>query len=188
MHLIVGLGNPGPRYAMTRHNAGFLFLDFLASAHGFSFAGTARWQAQLAKIALWDQSLVLAKPETFMNRSGEAVAGVLNYYRISPDNMVVIHDDLDLPVGRTKIVAGGGAGGHNGIRSIIASLGNSDFPRIKVGIGRPPIHFTGADYVLSSLSPEERETLNDQFPLMEEGLRLLLEKGLAAAMNLVNSK
>ncbi len=185
MFLVVGLGNPGPEYAASRHNAGFLFLDAFAERHGLSFVGS-KWQAQVATARLWGESLVLVKPETFMNRSGIAVARIAAYYKVSPEQLVVIHDDLDLEVGRLKLLTGRGAGGHNGIRSLAAELGSKDFPRFKVGIGRPQNSMPVEKYVLANFSVEERQAVDAVFPRIEEGLRLIVEKGVVIAMNRVN--
>lgn len=187
MYLIVGLGNPGSDYARTRHNVGFLFVDYLAERHGLSFAAS-KWQAQVASAKLWGSSLVLVKPETFMNRSGMAVARIAAYYKVAPEHIVVIHDDLDMPAGRVKILADRGAGGHNGIRSLISQLGAKDFPRIKVGIGRPPQNGMPVEkYVLANFSSEEADRVQAVFPRIEEGLQLMVEKNIAAAMNLINT-
>lgn len=187
MCLIVGLGNPGPQYSETRHNAGFMALDHLAARHNFVFAAS-KWQADFAKGSLWQKQLFLLKPLTFMNLSGQAVVSCAGFYKLSPAKIIVIHDDLDLPVGRIKIVARGGSGGHNGIRSIMAGIGGADFARIKIGIGRPDLPVPTERYVLSKFSEEERVLLNERLPLVEEGIRLFVTEGINQAMNQVNSK
>lgn len=130
---------------------------------------------------------MLVKPETFMNRSGMAVARIAAYYKVVPEHIVVIHDDLDLPAGRVKVLADRGAGGHNGIRSLIGQLGAKDFPRFKVGIGRPQNAMPVEKYVLANPSADESDQIQAVFPRIAEGLQILVEKGVAAAMNLVNA-
>lgn len=186
MYLVVGLGNPGGEYAATRHNIGFLFLDYLAEKFRFSFKGT-RWQAEAAREQLWGHTVLLAKPTTFMNRSGTAVGAIAHFYQISNSNIIVVHDDLDLPLGRAKIVTNRGAGGHNGIRSLIECLGGKDFIRIRVGIGRPRTPEGVSSFVLSRFSPEEKEILRNGLQDVEEGVALIVEKGLAVAMNRFNT-
>lgn len=129
MYLIIGLGNPGQHYAGTRHNIGFMMLDYIAEKNNLTFLDS-KWNALVSKAVVWDESLVLLKPQTFMNLSGTAVAQAVNFYKLQPANIIVIHDDLDMEFGRLKIVSGGGDGGHKGIRSIIEHLGTKNFPRI----------------------------------------------------------
>jgi len=190
LYIVVGLGNPGRQYAATRHNTGFIFLDYLAAKNNLTFSAS-RWKAELANDTRWQVKLILAKPETFMNLSGPAVARLADYYKLSPENIVVIHDDIDLPLGKIKAVAKGGSGGHKGISSIIESLGTDKFPRIKIGIDRPqekPGEETIAvdSYVLAKFSNEERALIDEKLPLLEAGLRLLVTEGTAAAMNMIN--
>jgi PTH1 family peptidyl-tRNA hydrolase len=185
--LLVGLGNPGGEYAMTRHNIGFLFLDYLAGRHGLALK-SSKWQADTAKGALWGRPVVLCKPMTFMNRSGSAVGQVVRFYGMEPDRVVVIHDDLDLPFGRIKLVSNRGAGGHNGIKSLIDHLGTKDFPRIRVGVGRPPGETPASDYVLARFSGDEQRELPALFARLEEAVERLLAEGVAAAMNAINAE
>lgn len=185
MYLLVGLGNPGAEYLQTRHNIGFQFLDYLAARYGFAF-GESKWRALLAKTILWQENVLCLKPQTFMNLSGTAVVPAAEYYRVEVERIVVVHDDLDLPLGRIKIVTNSGAGGHNGIRSLIAQLGEKNFPRIKVGIGRPPGRMPVEKYVLSAFAAEERELRDQVLVEIAAAAELLLGKGLAAAMNAVN--
>ncbi len=187
MYLLVGLGNPGNDYSVTRHNVGFIFLDYLAEKYGFAFK-SSKWQADVVKDSLWGKPVVLAKPQTFMNRSGSSVLQIKNYYQVNVQNLIVIHDDLDLDVGRIKIVTGRGAGGHNGIRSLIQHLDTNDFTRIKVGIGRPPALMSASNYVLSKFSPEEQKILEENLQNIEEAARMILEHGAVAAMNQINAK
>ncbi|MCF6291071.1 MAG: aminoacyl-tRNA hydrolase [Desulfobacterales bacterium] len=186
MHLLVGLGNPGTQYATTRHNLGFLALDYLARCHGFAFS-SSKWQAEIVKGCLWGKTVQLVKPMTFMNRSGDAVAAISRFFKIPAERILVVHDDLDLDLARIKMVARGGAGGHNGIRSLIQGLGTESFPRIKVGIGRPDQPIPAERYVLSGFSSAELKTVEERFVTLEEGLRIFLEQDVAAAMNFLNS-
>jgi len=187
MHLIVGLGNPGLQYVDTRHNVGFMLLDYLAQASKVSFA-ESKWKALIAKTLMWKKSFILLKPQTFMNASGLAIAPVAHYYKLSTDNIIVIHDDLDMPLGRIKIVSGGGAGGHKGVSSSIEHLGTKSFPRIKIGIGRPSTPIPPEKYVLAKFGPEENEVINQRLEVVVEGIRILAQQGLSAAMNVVNQQ
>jgi len=186
MYLVVGLGNPGLDYARTRHNIGFMFLDYFAERHNATF-GASKWQAQVAAARAWGEVLTLVKPETYMNRSGLSVSRIAAYYKVSPDRVIVIHDDLDLQAGRIKLMHDRGAGGHNGIRSLIEQLATKDFPRFKVGIGRPQNPMPVEKYVLANFSAEELVAVTETFADIENGIRMIVEKGVLAAMNQVNS-
>lgn len=190
-HLIVGLGNPGDTYLNTRHNAGFIVVDELARRWGEDFS-TGKWQAFFLRTTLYGRRVHLLKPNTYMNLSGQVVVRYADFYKIPAGNILVIHDDLDMAPGRLKLVNGGGAGGHNGIRSLIQYLSTSDFPRLKIGIGRPGkggIHPDMAveRFVLSPMTDDERRLLDARMDVIEEGVRLYYDKGSASAMNLVNS-
>lgn len=138
MKLLVGLGNPGPQYETTRHNAGFLMLDLIAEKSGANWeGGTSKFGGEVGKGSVLGESCILLKPMTFMNRSGRSVGEVLRFFKIAPRDMVVLYDDLDVPAGKVKAREGGGHGGHNGVRSIMEDAGIADFHRIKLGIGRP---------------------------------------------------
>ena len=152
--LIVGLGNPGREYAGNRHNVGFQIADRVALAHGLTFSKVQQ-QAMIALGRLSDHRVVIAKPQTFMNVSGRAVSGLLNFYKIPRERLIVIFDDLDLPFGTLRLRSEGGAGGHNGMRSIIGQLGANDFARLRVGIGRPPGRMDPAAYVLQDFGRDE---------------------------------
>lgn len=153
--LIVGLGNPGQKYSKTRHNAGFLFLDEMAKEESVSFFRQVRFSGDLAEITLASKKIFLLKPGTYMNRSGQSVASVIKYYKIDPEEILVVHDELDFEVGTLKLKSGGGHGGHNGLRDIIASTGVKGFKRLRVGIGRPAPGKVVADYVLSDFSKQD---------------------------------
>lgn len=190
-HLIVGLGNPGAEYLNTRHNVGFIVVDELASRWGGDFS-TGKWQAFSLRTSLDGMRVHLLKPTTYMNLSGQVVVRYADFYKIPVGNILVIHDDLDMAPGRLKLVNGGGAGGHNGVRSLIQFLSTRDFPRLKIGIGRPgkgEIHPDMAveRFVLSPMTEDERRLLGDRMDVIEEGVRLFFDKGPASAMNLVNS-
>ena len=185
MDLIVGLGNPGARYLYTRHNIGFAVVESIAAQCKLTFTDTEH-QALAGETILWQSPVILVKPLTYMNASGEAVSALAELYAIASDRILVIHDDIDLPLGRVKIVAGGGAGGHKGISSIINHLGTNKFPRIKIGIGRPQDATPVVDYVLSRFTAEEQAVMADTMDLLLQGVRLFLEKGIMAAMNHVN--
>ncbi len=191
-YLIVGLGNPGRKYELTRHNVGFLAVDYFADQHKYSLRST-KWQAEFCRERLAGQSVLLVKPQTYMNKSGQSVARFADFYKILPENICVIHDDLDLPAGRIKVVAKGGAGGHNGIRSVISQLGTAEFTRLKIGIGRPPRNDKGDGipvdkYVLSTLTREDIAVLNERLPLVGEALELFIQEGVSSCMNSINGR
>lgn len=187
MRLIVGLGNPGDSYQGTRHNIGFQALDALAAAHQLSFS-ESKWQSKIARGTLWGQPVILVKPETYMNESGRAVGQIAAYYRILPQDIIVLHDDLDLDLARIKVVCSRGAGGHNGILSLIAHLGSRDFVRIRLGIGRPGPSVPVKNFVLARFLPEEQSIVGAQMDTIFEVIHVVMEKGLLAAMSMINSK
>lgn len=183
-HLIVGLGNPGKKYARNRHNIGFQCVDHLAKLHGFTFR--KRFNAELGEGQIAGQKVILAKPLTFMNQSGRAVAAISRWYRIPPQRILVICDDLDLPLAKMRLRPNGSSGGHNGLKSVIAELGTQDFPRLRIGIGRPaqgdPI-----DYVLNDFGPDQEPLIQPLYDRVDGLVRCLLEEGIVQAMNLYNS-
>ncbi|MBF0254999.1 MAG: aminoacyl-tRNA hydrolase [Gammaproteobacteria bacterium] len=157
--LIVGLGNPGSKYAQTRHNAGFWFVDRLAAEHHAQLRTESRFQAEVAKLVIAGQDCWLLKPATFMNHSGRAVSALANYYRIGTEQILVAHDELDLPVGAVRLKKDGGHGGHNGLRDIIAALGGSGFWRLRIGIDHPGHRDQVIDYVLDKPSKADQERI-----------------------------
>lgn len=158
MKLIIGLGNPGKKYKNTRHNFGFTAVDFLREKFDApNFKLNKKCNAEVSKT----DEIIFAKPQTFMNNSGEAAAKLLSFFKLSPDGLVVIHDDLDLDFKKIKTGAGRGSAGHNGAQSIISRLGTNNFNRIRLGVGRPPEHIPPEDYVLQDFSPEESKQLPD---------------------------
>ncbi|GCE49289.1 PTH1 family peptidyl-tRNA hydrolase [Thermosporothrix hazakensis] len=186
MKLIVGLGNPGDQYTRTRHNVGFRVVDILASQHQL------RWErkgkAMIAQTTLATEKVVLVKPITFMNNSGEAVADLVRWYKLQPQDVLVIYDELDLPPGRIRLKTGGSSAGHNGIKSIIRYLHTDQFPRVRVGIGHPAnTHMRGVDYVLGIPTRDELTQLSEAEDRAAELIPFILEKGVEAAMNTVNA-
>lgn len=187
VRLVVGLGNPGRRYARTRHNLGFVAVDALRER-----LQGGRWQrrgeALLCRVGSGGQEIVLAKPQTFMNNSGVAVEELVRSFGLAPAEVVLVHDDLDLPVGRIRLRPGGSAGGHRGVASVLAALGTEQVGRVKIGIGRPPAGVDPADYVLAPLSGTEWEALAAPVATAAAALEFLLKGGSwEEAMNRFNS-
>jgi peptidyl-tRNA hydrolase, PTH1 family len=180
--LIAGLGNPGPEYASNRHNAGFMVADLLAERIGARFKRD-RSRAAVATGRLAGFPVTLAKPLSFMNLSGRPVAALRTFYKIPPERIVVVHDELDLPLGTLRLKQGGGDNGHNGLRSVTSALGTKDYFRVRVGIGRPPGRMDPADYVLHDFSPAERNLVPEVLERAADAAEALLRHGLAAAQN-----
>jgi PTH1 family peptidyl-tRNA hydrolase len=183
--VIVGLGNPGPRYERTRHNAGFLLVGALAAAQGIGLR-QERHGAFVGDGFIGGRRCLLALPQTFMNRSGESVRRILSYAGLSAGSLVVVHDDLDLPLGRLRLRRGGGAGGHRGVASIIEHLGDSSFTRLKIGVGRPPEGVPAEAYVLQEFAAGDRDDLREVLARGAAALEVLLGHGVEAAMNACN--
>jgi PTH1 family peptidyl-tRNA hydrolase len=187
MKLIVGLGNPEPQYALTRHNAGFWVVDALATACGASFDLSKDLQARITKTPLAGHSVVLAKPVTYMNLSGRAVQAILHWYKIEPDDMLVVHDDVSLPLGKIRYQHGAGAGGQHGVENIIQMLGgNKAFNRLKFGVGPDPGGDRRANYVLQILPAADMQMRDKVISLCTESIELYLREGLQAAANKYN--
>ena len=184
-YLIVGLGNPGSKYADNRHNVGFRCVERLASAHSLSFDRRQK-RASLALGTVFQRSVVLAKPRTFMNRSGYAVAALAQFYRVTFDRIFVVYDDLDLPLGAVRMRPSGGSGGHRGMRSIINQLGSRNFPRLRIGIGRPPGRMDPADYVLQDFSADEETLLEEALEQAMAAIETWLSDGIDKSMSLHN--
>lgn len=184
--VIVGLGNPGPRYANTRHNVGFMVVDKLAERFRIGIT-RSRFSGLWGDVNIGDDRVYLLKPQTYMNRSGQSVGGFIKYFKIPTTSMLVIHDDLDLPLGRIKLVRKGGAGGHRGVKSIMEVLGTNEFNRMKIGIGRPRYNEDIEGYVLSPFYADERKTLSKVLDTAVEGIVLVVREGLERAMNVVNA-
>jgi len=160
IQLIVGLGNPGGQYENTRHNAGFWFVDQLAKVNSSSFKADKKYHGDICELNLGGEKVRLLKPMTFMNRSGQAVAGLANFFKIPPESILVAHDELDFPVGKTRLKLGGGHGGHNGLRDIIAKLGNKQFMRLRIGIDHPGSSDQVTGYVLGKPPQKEAEIIH----------------------------
>ncbi len=158
--LIVGLGNPSPRHARNRHNIGFRVVEAIATSQGLKLNCTER-KARVAHGLIEGQRVILAQPQTWMNESGQAVGSLARFYRISPTDILVIYDDLDIPLGTVRYRASGSSGGHRGVQSIIQHLGTDTFPRLRIGIGRPPGRMDPAAYVLQNFSPDEEIIVNE---------------------------
>jgi PTH1 family peptidyl-tRNA hydrolase len=184
--MVVGLGNPGAEYASHRHNAGFLVVEALAQEHGLVFARRRRARAYVAEGCVGSQRILLAKPQTFMNLSGRAVGRLSRAYGIAPESVLVVYDDLDLPLGRLRMRSEGGAGGHKGMRSIIETLGTQSFPRLRVGIDRPPGRMDPADYVLQPFSSEEQACISESLQRAVAAIECWLAEGVVAAMDQFN--
>lgn len=183
--LLVGLGNPGREYRETRHNVGFMVIDRFAQEAGISLSRVQQ-KAIVGLGNVGDHKVLLAKPQTFMNLSGESVAALVRFYKIPLDQLIVVHDDLDLPFGTLRIRPDGGSAGQKGMQSIISRLGTQQFPRMRFGIGRPPGSKQGASYVLHSFSPEEKKELDYLLSRAADALKTFVVEGLEAAMNRFN--
>ena len=185
-HLVVGLGNPEPRYAHNRHNVGFMVVDRLAADTGID-AGRQKFNGRHGTGTIEGTPVVLLQPLTFMNLSGQSVSPARSFYDVTPDRIIVIHDELDLPFGTVRLKVGGGHAGHNGLRSIMAELGTGDFVRIRVGIGRPA-KGSVTSYVLGDFAGEDRDWLPDLLERAAKAVRLCLAQGARRAMNTVNAE
>ncbi len=184
MKVIVGLGNPGAQYASTRHNVGFMVVDHLAQRYGI--AVTRRLcNATTATLTIAGGKVCLAKPQTYMNLSGDAVGCLLRYYKLTPADLLVVYDDRDLPVGRIRLRERGGAGGHRGMESIIGALGTDSFARLRIGIGRP-LEMDAVNHVLSTFSAEERPVIEEAVDRAADAIEAAVTDGMAAAMNRYN--
>ena len=188
MYIIVGLGNPDAKYEGTRHNVGFEVIDRLADKYNISVDGR-KHRAYVGKGMINGQKVILAKPQTYMNLSGESVHSLVEYYKVDPEEEVlVIYDDVSLDVGQLRIRKKGSAGGHNGIKNIIAHLGTSVFPRVKVGVGEKPKGYDLADYVLGRFSKAEREMMEEGFGEAAEAVGMIVAGEIDQAMNQYNKK
>ncbi|RMH62892.1 MAG: aminoacyl-tRNA hydrolase [Zetaproteobacteria bacterium] len=183
MKLLVGLGNPGDKYAATRHNVGFRFLDELTRNEALEWTPAPRFRAHIAEWACAADKVLLVKPQTFMNNSGEAVGALARYYRLATADIFVVYDDLDLPAGKFRLKTGGGHGGHNGLRSLNQHLPDAAYHRVKIGIGRPPQGMDVTPWVLGRASAEERASEQRIFAALLRELPTVLKGDLAAASN-----
>jgi len=185
-YLIVGLGNPGPKYAANRHNVGFMCLERLAAAHSLTFDKRQK-RAHVALGAIRGLRIVLAQPQTFMNDSGQAVVPLAQFYQVPPARLLVVYDDLDLPPGTLRVRPEGGSGGHKGMHSIIEQLGSSDFARLRIGIGRPPGQMDAAAYVLQDFSADEMPLIEKALERAVAAIETWLVEGVVMAMSRHNS-
>jgi len=185
-YIIAGLGNPGPTYQWTRHNAGFLFLDRLAHLENISISKKS-FSGLSGEWNFTGNRLILLKPQTFMNLSGKSIMQALQFYKLPISNLIVIHDDLDLSFGILRLKQGGGHGGHNGLRSIMENLGKGDFVRLRIGIGKSPYGDT-TDHVLGKIPSEQMEILPRVLDGAVEMLEVMLKEGISKSMNLFNNK
>jgi PTH1 family peptidyl-tRNA hydrolase len=181
IRLVVGLGNPGPEYASTRHNIGFMVADQLAAQFGSIWEKSSKWDALSAKCG----SVLLIKPMSFMNRSGHPLFALAQFYKIEPQQILVVLDDLALPVGRLRLRARGGSGGHNGLESIIMQFGTEEIPRLRIGIGEAPREGS-VDYVLNRFVDEEKPLVRSTINRAVEAVKCAIDKGLVSAMNTFN--
>lgn len=186
MFIIAGLGNPGRQYENTRHNAGFMAIDALADKYGISI-DTKKHKALIGKGVIGGQKVILAKPQTYMNLSGESIRQLVDYYKVDEKNqLLIIYDDISLEVGALRIRKKGSAGGHNGIKSILAHLGHDVFGRIKVGVGEKPKGWDLADYVLGAFPKTERQLIDESMPKICHAVEIILEEGPDEAMNRIH--
>ena len=187
LKLIVGLGNPGAEYARTRHNAGFWLADELARRHGGTFRHEGKHQADLARVRINGQELWLAKPMTFMNRSGGPVSSILNFYKVTPAEMLVAHDEIDLPSGTVRLKEAGGHGGHNGLRDLIAAQGDA-FWRLRIGVGHPGDKHEVVDFVLTHAGKDEQRLIDDTIVAGADAIEQMLRDGAQIAMNKLHAR
>jgi PTH1 family peptidyl-tRNA hydrolase len=187
LKLIVGLGNPGPEYARTRHNAGFWLVDELARRHGGNFRSEGKHQAELARVRIGGDEVWLAKPMSFMNRSGGPVSSILGFYKIAPTQMLVAHDEIDLPSGTVRLKNSGGHGGHNGLRDIIAAQGD-EFWRLRIGVSHPGTKNEVVDFVLTRAGADEQRVIDETIVAGADAIEEMLRTGAQIAMNKLHSR
>jgi PTH1 family peptidyl-tRNA hydrolase len=187
LKLIVGLGNPGPEYARTRHNAGFWLVDELARRHGGTFRSEGKHQAELARVRIGGEEVWLAKPMSYMNRSGGPVSSVLGFYKIAPLQMLVAHDEIDLPSGTVRLKESGGHGGHNGLRDIIAAQGDG-FWRLRIGVSHPGSKHEVVDFVLTRAGADEQRMIDETIVAGADAIEEMLRSGAQIAMNKLHAR
>ncbi len=186
-YIIAGLGNPGPKYANTRHNAGFMAVDMLADENGFEIK-KSKFSSLVADEMIGGKRCLIMKPQTMMNNSGEAIYEAASYYDIPDENIIIIYDDISLDVGKTRIRRKGSAGGHNGIKSIISCIGNENFPRVKIGVGKKPHpDYDLVNWVLGEFPKAQKDDLNGALKNSLEAVKLIVNEDIDRAMNLYNS-
>jgi len=185
MHVIVGLGNPGDKYAYTKHNIGFMTVDYLADQHNIKL-NKVKHKAILGEGTIAGQKVMLVKPQTFMNLSGQSVMDIMNFYKVPIQNLIVVYDDIDLAVGRIRIRPSGSSGTHNGMRNIIYLLNNQDFPRVRIGIGKQPAYMDLGDYVLTKFGEEEKPLMAEAVKNSAAAIEEIIKNGINAGMNKYN--
>jgi len=183
----VGLGNPGDGYRDTRHNLGFTVVDLLAQRHGIALR-SRKFKARFGAGEVCGRKVLLSKPQTYMNRSGQSVGVMAGWHRIPPERVIVVHDDLDLELGRVKLKSGGGHGGHNGLRDIGTALGDAGFQRVRLGIDRPAGERDSTDHVLSRFRPEERPEVDRMVDRAADAVESILSRGIEPSMNEYNTR
>lgn len=187
LFIIIGLGNPGSRYDNTRHNVGFDAVDWLAGKYGIKVS-KLKHRALIGDGTICGKRVLLVKPQTYMNLSGESVRDIVEWYKVPLGNIIIIYDDVDLPTGRLRVRPGGSSGTHNGMRSVIYQLQADNFPRIRIGIGKAPEGWELADYVLSKFNTEDRKAINECITEAADAAAVIVESGVTAAMNKYNGK
>lgn len=185
MKLIAGLGNPGAEYENTRHNIGFDVIDRISGKHNIAVKSMEK-HGLVGKGMIGNEKVILVKPQTFMNLSGVCVAGLADYYSLDISDVLIIYDDVSLDIGKIRIRPNGSAGGHNGIKNLINELGTQDFQRIRVGVGKKPMHYDLADWVLGHFKKDEREIMDKSVGLAAEAVESILDRGIGFAMNMYN--
>jgi len=185
--LVLGLGNPGRRYEKTRHNAGFLVLDRLAARTGTPLS-ERQFKAEVGKTSMYGSTVILAKPQTFMNLSGESAVSLRGYFKVADDDIVVIHDEVDLPFGDVRVKKGGGHGGHNGLRDLHSRLGGGNYIRVRFGVSRPPPEWDTADYVLGNWTTQENKLLDELVDRAADAVECVLRDGIDTAMQRFNTR
>lgn len=187
MYYIVGLGNPGLKYENTRHNAGFITIDYLSRKYDIDVR-KIKFKSLIGQGVISGQKIMLVKPQTYMNNSGEALREIFNYFDFDHDKLIVIYDDIDIDFGSIRIRKKGSAGTHNGMKSIIYNLKFDDFPRIKVSVGKKPEYMDLANFVLSGFSKEEAKIIEDEVILAGDAIKMIIEEGIEKSMSIYNSK
>jgi|APSaa5957512535_1039671.scaffolds.fasta_scaffold241174_1 peptidyl-tRNA hydrolase, PTH1 family len=188
MKLIVGLGNPGSKYKFTRHNFGFLLLDAFAEQNNARFTSNKKFKAEITEYSHSEHDkIILAKPQTYMNLSGQSIGPLANFYKISPHDILIVHDDMDLPFGKIRFAQKGRSAGHNGIKSLIECLGSQEFHRLKLGVGRPQhVNQEVVDHVLDRFSKKDVDTVNEVIAESLKGVEYYLDRGIEPTMNAFN--
>ena len=187
MKIIAGLGNPGAEYAATKHNVGFMLIDALADRLGAT-SWKADFEAEIAEARIGTEKVLLVKPQTYMNDSGRSLGPLLAYYKLAPEDLIVAHDDMDIPAGTIRLRRKGSSGGHNGIKSILAHVGDENFARVRIGIGRPPAGWTVINHVLAPFSEEDAKKIGEAIDYLLPAVESIVTEDIDYAMNKYNPK